>query len=300
MGRMVFEGSDFEKFLDEVQVKTNLNWDRIGEQVGVSGRTLRDWKRGVLLPSEKVVAGLEKLYGILAPKPVKIREEYWSGRKYGHIGALARMKKYGPVGTAEGRRKGGLVSQKRRRENPEYYNKLGCLTRKKFPILKPTKKLAELIGIILGDGGITLGQLKIYLNRKLDQIYAIYVRKLLKEVFGEKGSSYDYPKEGVVILTITGVGLIKRLATVGLRRGNKVKNQVGFPEWIWESEDFKKYCVRGLIDTDGCLYFHHHWIENKKYRYRNLGLCYSSRSKNLINSVSKIFTENRIIFLFIA
>lgn len=294
MSRMVFEGSEFEEFILKVKLQLNLTWDDLGKSVGVSGRTLRDWKRGKLLPSKKVVDSLENLSGVLAPKPIKIREEWWSGRKNGRIGALARMKKYGPVGTPEGRRKGGLMSQKRRREDPEYYRKLGCLIRKKFPELKPTAKLAELTGIILGDGGISLGQLKIYLNIKADQAYADYVRKLLGEVIGEKGSRYDYIKDSVIVLTVSGVGLIKRLIESGLKKGDKIKNQVDFPEWIWTSDKYKKLCVRGLIDTDGCLYFHHHWIESRKYKYRNLGLCYTSHSKNLITSVSKIFSEHGI------
>src|SRR3972149_7219038 len=123
MGRIVFKQSEFEKFILKVKSSRNLNWDNLGKLVGLTGRTLRDWKRGVLLPSEQKVKKLERLSGIEAPKPIEIRKEFWSGSVYGRAAAIARMKKYGPPGTAEGRCKGGMVSQQRRKENPEYYRK---------------------------------------------------------------------------------------------------------------------------------------------------------------------------------
>ena len=64
-------------------------------------------------------------------------------------------------GGISGRKLGGTNSQKNRRKNPELYRRLGC------PIAFPHKKarhspqLAEIVGIILGDGGITHNQLKI-------------------------------------------------------------------------------------------------------------------------------------------
>ncbi len=289
MGRMVFKKGEFTNFILKTKDTLGLSWDKLGKRTGVTGRTLRDWKRGVLLPSEQKVKKLEKLSGVKAPKPIEVRKEFWSGGVYGRAAAIARMKKYGPPGTTEGRRKGGMTSQKRRKEDPEYYRKLGCLVRKKFLKVKPSAQLAELTGIILGDGGISNYQLRIYLNRKADQVFAQYVSKLLKTVFGEAGSRYEHPEENLIILNITGVDLIEQLSKWGLEKGNKVKRQIDFPEWINRSSKYKKLCVRGLVDTDGCLFFHHHWTTSRgvKYKYRNLGLCFTSASRKLINSVSK-------------
>ena len=55
---------------------------------------------------------------------------------------------------------------------------------------------------------------------------------------------------------------------------------------------FEKACVRGLMDTDGGLYSHSH--TTKGIRYKNIGLCFTSFSKPLLNSVSKILTKNSI------
>jgi intein/homing endonuclease len=36
--------------------------------------------------------------------------------------------------------------------------------------------------------------------------------------------------------------------------GNKIRNQVTIPKWIKENNEFLKRCIKGLIDTDGCIY----------------------------------------------
>ena len=281
MGRMVFKGSEFEEFILKVKSQLNLNWDDLGKSARVSGRTLRDWKRGVLLPSEKIVGNLEKLSGISAPKPIEIREEFWSGRKYGYIGALARMKKYGPPGTSEGRRKGGIVSQQRRKENPEHYKKLGCLVRKEFKYPKYSDKLAEFVGIVLGDGSISNYQIKITLNYKDDSEYAIYVKDLIGDLFGEFPTTMQREDAGCIDLMITGINLVEYCLSIGLLRGNKVTNQVDVPKWIKKKREYYLSCMRGLFDTDGCVYFHKHWSNG--IRYRNLGFCFTNCSRPLLN-----------------
>lgn len=81
---------------------------------------------------------------------------------------------------------------------------------------------------------------------------------------------------------LSGVNLINILEDLGLKRGDKVRNQVDFPGWIKSRLEFRQACVRGLFDTDGGLYFHRHWT--KGIRYRNLGFCFTSYSKALAKS----------------
>lgn len=49
--------------------------------------------------------------------------------------------------------------------------------------------------------------------------------------------------------------MAKVLISFGLKRGDKITNQVRIPEWIKQDSDFSKRCIRGLIDSDGCVYF---------------------------------------------
>lgn len=294
MSRMVFKKSELKNFILKVKQSSNLNWDELGKLVGLTGRTIRGWRDGVLLPSEQIIKKLEKLSGLRAPKPIEIREEFWSGSVYGRKAAIARFKKYGPPGTQRGRRKGGIISQQRRQENPEKYKLLGCNVRKSFNRLKESSDFAELVGILLGDGAISSYQVRIYFNRKADYLYADFVGKLLHRLLGEKPSRYDYPGRGTLELNVSGIGLVNELSRWGLRQGDKIRRQVGFPTWINSTKAYKKACVRGLVDTDGCLFFHTHWINNRKYQYRHLGLCFTSKSNNLLDSVSKVLRENKI------
>ncbi len=50
--------------------------------------------------------------------------------------------------------------------------------------------------------------------------------------------------------------------------------------------------MRGLVDTDGCLYIHRH--TTKGIAYKNIGFCFTSGSQNLLNSVANIFRKFEI------
>ncbi|WEL23807.1 LAGLIDADG family homing endonuclease [Candidatus Nanohalovita haloferacivicina] len=41
---------------------------------------------------------------------------------------------------------------------------------------------------------------------------------------------------------------------MGLVPGNKVKHQVGVPEWVKNSKALSNSCLRGLTNTDGSIY----------------------------------------------
>jgi len=74
--------------------------------------------------------------------------------------------------------------------------------------------------------------------------------------------------------------LYRFLLTKGLKKGNKVKQQVDVPHWIKINKNFSKYCLRGLIDTDGCVYFHKH--KTNGCDCLNIGLNFSNRSTPLL------------------
>jgi len=73
---------------------------------------------------------------------------------------------------------------------------------------------------------------------------------------------------------------------IGLKRGNKIKNQAGMPKWVKKKIEFRKACVRGLFDTDGGVYFHKH--KTKGIKYCHFGLCFTSYSKPLLKDFGEI------------
>lgn len=292
MGRVYFPFGEQKRWFGKIIKKSGLSATKLASLCKVIPRTFNDWKNGKFTVSQTVFLKLKKEFKIPVSRKVHILENYWYVSKGARKGGLERFRLYGSPGNVESRRKGGLISQERRRLDPEKYRALGCNVEKVFPFPKKSVYLAETVGIILGDGGITDYQLKITLNRITDFDYAKYVRKLLKSVFGEQPAWYEPRKEIVVNLCISGVNLVNILAKLGLNKGDKIKRQVDFPKWIWRNIDYQKVCVRGLMDTDGCAYFHFHQTQGLKYR--NFGLVYTSYSAPLITSVSKVLMKFNI------
>lgn len=184
-------------------------------------------------------------------------------------------------GGAVGRSLGGRNSQLNRRANPDFYRSLGCLMPNVFHRPNKSQKLAELIGIVLGDGGLTRDQCQITLSFKDDREFAVYVSDLIEELFAKKPTIAEYPNHGCRRVIITGVDFVRMMVGFGLRIGNKTKNQVEIPGWIRKNKLLYKASIRGLFDTDGGTFTHRHWVGG--HRYRHFGITFTSASKPILN-----------------
>lgn len=292
MGRVIFPKNKQAEWINLLFRDSNVTTNEIANICGVSLRTIRDWRREKYTISEKALLKLSTYFNLAIPVNIKHVSNFWYVSKGAKKGALKRLLLYGPPGTPEGRIKGGKNSQKRRRENPEKYRQLGCYVRKNIISLQATEQFAESTGIILGDGGITKYQLKISLGSQTDREYAFFVKELFRKVFNEIPAWYEYKSDHVIELCISGANLIEELSRWGLEKGNKIHRQVDFPLWIWKSQEYQKACVRGLMDTDGGVYFHCH--TTKGIAYRHLGICFTSWSKPLLTSVIRVLTSFNI------
>jgi intein/homing endonuclease len=153
-----------------------------------------------------------------------------------------------------------------------------------------SKELAELMGIIFGDGGINNDwQLVITLNSIADLEYSKYVRRLLEKLFGIDVAVRKRPGRNALVLVCSSMNLIDYLVSKGAVRGNKIRQEIDTPNWIKGNPEFESAFVRGLVDTDGCLYIHQHSI--KGVVYKNIGFCFTNFSKKLIISVSHILQK---------
>jgi hypothetical protein len=291
MARAVFDRKKQIYFFEQLKLVSGLNTDLLGKKVGISGRSFRDWINGTTLPTVDGVESLSKLYHVKVPPILEIREENWSGRVYGRRGGLSYVKKYGSPGTIKGRIKGGKISQQNRRIDPEKYRKLGCKVANVFKITKKSPLLAEFIGIVLGDGGLTRSQCQITLNRKDDALYTKELIQIIQKLFAYKATLVSR-KENAVIVVITGVNLIIYLEELGLVIGNKVKHQVDIPDWIKGNKSYLRSCIRGLFDTDGGTYTHIHKVNDKTYS--NFEICFSNASLPLRESFSKALSAVNI------
>lgn len=275
---------------------TRLSSSDLAKICQVHSRTFRDWLRGKYTISEKSLRLLTAQLELPLPKGVTTVDNYWYTFKGGKIGAARRMELHGPVGTPEGRRKGGINSQLRRKENPEKYRLFGCNIRKEYHIHKVSTDFAEATGVILGDGAISNYQVRVSVSSIVDRPYATFLTSLFNNVFGEKPSWLERLDSHTINLTLSGVGLVELLERWGLKRGDKVRHQVDFPDWIWRDVKFQKACVRGLMDTDGGCYFHTH--KSNGHIYKNFGMCFANKSLPIVNSVAKVLKSLGIKYSF--
>lgn len=176
MARLVFEVGKQNEFLNKVQKDLNLDVKGVANVLGLSARSYRDWLREKTLGRKDSLNLLSKLSGVRMPRVVDEREEFWSGRVKGRFGGLRTYELYGPPGSILSRVIGGRVSQEKRRKNPEFYRSIGCNVAKESVVPKYSEQLAEIVGVILGDGGITNNQLKISLNSEADSGYDIFYK----------------------------------------------------------------------------------------------------------------------------
>lgn len=268
------------EYLNNLERSTNLRGNELASLFSVVGRTYRDWKRGKFAIPIRVVEIIEQKFHILFPYSKVQALSKWqeSKRIISSKGGIALFLKRGGPGTLEGRRKGGMHA-------------LAILrARGIIPIEKPfsapkiySSELAELVGILLGDGHIGKEQWSIALNATADKLYSAYVMHLIKDLFLLSPSILHRKKINVFVIYGGGKKNIEYFQKIGLHIGNKIKLQVGVPDWILFHPQYRKACLRGLIDTDGGIFIHKYVVHKKLYSYTKL--CFSNRSIPLINFV---------------
>jgi len=182
----------------------------------------------------------------------------------------------------DARRKGGLISQQRRRMFPDRYP--NCRIPIDYPKLNKSNDLAELIGVVLGDGCITKEQIGITLNSIKDADYLYYLIDLVVKCLSYSPSISKRKNANAILIRLTGTILVKRFVELGLKIGNKVRQQVSVPDWICKDRSYSISCLRGLIDTDGGVFVHRYKVNNNGYSY--LKLCFTNKSQPLRDFVS--------------
>jgi hypothetical protein len=145
----------------------------------------------------------------------------------------------------------------------DYGRNLGKLSIPK-PI-KPIYKggdLAEFMGIMLGDGNIWNNRIRIAFDkRKID--YVNYVSDLFKKLFEIELKKEINKSTNQLYLYCNNLFVVEKLLDYELKRGHKIKNNLGIPDWIKNNRFYSKRCIKGLIDTDGCIY----WSKRDKQTY---------------------------------
>jgi len=152
----------------------------------------------------------------------------------------------------------------------------------KFPNkLKYNSCLAEIIGIMLGDGCLYLDYRNKYHTivcfHKYETDYMGYVKYLFESYFKDYKFSISEQKSEFLLRNVS-VFVGEQLIYAGLKTGNKIKNRVSSPIWIFKNNLFLIRFLRGIFDTDGCIY--------RKYG-KYLQIQFKFASIFILNSVRK-------------
>lgn len=284
--RLLFPAGRQRQFLEQVATRLQGDWAAVARLCHVHQRTLYDWRREKYSVS---AAAADKIRRILKIRPQYAQrvEAYRHMRLAGRKGALARYRLYGNPGTTEGRRKGGETTQRDFRRNPRRAAQVGFVVRQRTREPAPCEQLAEFIGIMLGDGHLGAYQALVYFN-STERRFAVHVQRLVEELFGVTAPIRQKERH-CLELVISRRHLVEYLERVGLRRGNKIHNRVSIPAWILQRQEYMAACLRGLMDTDGGLFSHHHATNG--HRYRHYGLCFTSYSPPLLQATHRLFRQ---------
>lgn len=206
------------------------------------------------------------------------------------LGGLRRIELYGNPGTAEGRSRGGKKTASLFRNNPSLAKKKGFMLRKEIKYPEKSLSLAEFIGIMLGDGGLPGNhQIKISFNAKTDNQYASHICKLIHRLFLINYHIHRRKNSNGADIVMNSSNLVGFLLRQGLRAGHKVRNQIAVPAWINERLGYQKFCLRGLMDTDGGLYLHSYKSNGGTYTYLKLG--FTNCSKPILHFVFNVLKK---------
>ncbi|TSC96171.1 MAG: Uncharacterized protein Athens101410_101 [Parcubacteria group bacterium Athens1014_10] len=284
--RVIFPPSEQKKFIIENKKTLDLSDEKLAYLLKINHRTLTNWKREKFSISLKAVKIILKKTDGKMPKNVEIKEAFWYANKGAKLGGLTVYKKYGKIGGDP---------EYRKKKWYEWWEKIGKFNPNEYFVAKkivmPQKNtdLAEFIGIMIGDGGITKNQITVSLNYKTDKLYSIFVKNLIRKLFKINPSIYIRKNQSLTNIVVSRKRLVLFCKSLGLKIGDKLKQNLDIPQWIKKNKSFKIFCLRGLMDTDGCIFNECHKINEKKYCYHRLS--FVSHSKQLRSSVFKILEE---------
>lgn len=284
--RLVCADKNSQKsFLLEIKIGSSTTWKELAVVSGVTVRTLTDWARGKFNMSADAARILSKKYR--TPLPALSCTEPWGGhlKTIGSLGGKAVYKKYGHIG--------GDLEQRTQKWLAWFHKKgkeLAHLKRKSITLPRKNEKLAEFVGIMMGDGGISKRQVTISLNVVDDYMYSIFVRGLLFQLFGVKPSVRKRKGACAIDIYVSRTDLVDACKKWGLKIGNKIRQGLDIPAWIRNNSRFEQACIRGLIDTDGCVFTHAYTVNNKRYEYTKMN--FTTASKPLLISMHTLLTKN--------
>ena len=146
-----------------------------------------------------------------------------------------------------------------------------------YPMLRKSGDLAELIGVILGDGYIgkfpRTEILAIFSNSNNPGFINRYAT-LIKKTFSKRPLLSKKKDSNCIKISIYQKDISKRLdIPAGARKNKKIR----IPRWILRDREYLKKYLRGLYEAEGCFCVH-----KPTYTYKFL---FANRNESLLKNV---------------
>src|SRR3989344_631532 len=200
-----------------------------------------------------------------------------SKKEVASLGGIARQRLHGNLGTVEGRKRGGLRSAFTHERLKTGFYKLV-----QIKVQSRSVELAELLGILAGDGHVSLYQATVTTNSQTDMAHARHCAALFQRLFGIRTNILKRKKSNACVVVISSRLACDFLVRQGAVRGNKIGQNIGPPQWVVKNKTYRRTFVRGLFDTDGCVFVDEHRIRGRIYK--NLGMAFSNRAPLLLRA----------------
>lgn len=282
--RASFPPGEQRKFLEKIA--GSLTVADMSRVCGYSEHAIRDWRKERFTMPLRVVEKLAKKSRVMLPKTMRIREAYEHTSRAGKLGMAAVVSKYGRI---PGDEKYRNAQWRIWWDTKGKFKESRILQAKAVHLPVRNAVLAEFVGIMMGDGGISPYQVTVTLHHIDDLEYSGFVVKLIQELFRESPRVYHLPEKSVNNIVMSRKAVSEYLHTLGLPIGNKIKQQLDIPVWIKSDQKFGMACLRGLVDTDGSIFTHRYRVKGIWYAYKKLS--FTSASKLLRVSVYGLFQK---------
>ncbi len=222
--RVQFKSSKQREVILNFKQNTDLTWQELADYLHVRKSALLTWYHEKTLLPYAIYIILDKK-GLFKEHILELKNDCW------------------------GQSKGGIASTG---------------TTKEISLPRPCTDLAELIGIVLGDGNIheyiQTKKIRTYMLRiagdsRKDRNYLVtYVAPLCECLFSIQPKFLYQKQSNELFVILHSKKIIEFFKKMGLTPGNKIKNRLNIPGWVLEDETYLRACLRGLIDTDGSIF----------------------------------------------
>ncbi len=165
-------------------------------------------------------------------------------------------------------------------------------------MIKRNENTAELVGLSFGDGSFTSRKEKDLLRFQLrgnaseDKkhydgfIIPLFNKEVMAPLFNRNVATICDKKGNCFGISLESKKIQVLNSFLGIPIG--IKNNLHIPEWIKSSVEYQRAFLRGIFDTDGCIYFLKNNTEKNPQFHKRVCITITLCSELLIQEISNI------------